>query len=50
MTSHIEHLVHHVRPGDPLPDLTLLDTKGHEVALASLGGEETLIIFLRHLA
>jgi peroxiredoxin len=39
-----------LRPGDPLPDLTLLDTEGREVALAALGGEETLIIFLRHLA
>ena len=39
-----------LRPGDPLPDVTLCDTSGREVALGALGGEETLIIFLRHLA
>ena len=37
-------------PGDYLPDLALTDTHGHTVRLSSLGGEETLIIFLRHLA
>ncbi len=36
--------------GDPLPELTLIDSSGREFALAALGGEETLIIFLRHLA
>lgn len=38
-----------IRPGDPLPDVVLRDTRGHDVALATLGGEATLIIFLRHL-
>jgi peroxiredoxin len=37
-------------PGDRLPDLALTDTQGRTVRLSSLGGEETLIIFLRHLA
>ena len=39
-----------VRPGDPLPDLALRDTAARTVPLASLRGEETLIVFLRHLA
>ncbi len=37
-------------PGDRLPDLALSDTDGRTVSLASLAGEETLIVFLRHLA
>ena len=37
-------------PGDNLPDLALTDTQGRTLRLASLAGEETLIIFLRHLA
>lgn len=36
-------------PGDPLLDLALTDTHGRTVPLATLVGEETLIIFLRHL-
>jgi len=36
--------------GDRLPDLALADTAGHTVSLASLTGEEMLMIFLRHLA
>lgn len=36
-------------PGDRLPDLALSDTAGRTVSLASLAGEETLIVFLRHL-
>lgn len=39
-----------VSEGDPLPELTLTDSSGRDVALAALGGEETLIVFLRHLA
>ncbi len=39
-----------VRSGDPIPAVTLKDTRGESVALSSLGGEETLIVFLRHLA
>jgi peroxiredoxin len=36
-------------PGDLLPELALTDTAGRTVSLASLRGEETLIVFLRHL-
>jgi peroxiredoxin len=36
--------------GDRLPDIALTDTQGRTVTLATLAGEETLIIFLRHLA
>jgi hypothetical protein len=36
--------------GDLLPNLALTDTQGRTVPLATLAGEETLIIFLRHLA
>lgn len=36
--------------GDPLPALTLTDSSGGELDLAALGGEEMLIVFLRHLA
>jgi peroxiredoxin len=39
-----------LRPADRLPDLTLTDTRGRAVPLAALGGEQTLVIFLRHLA
>jgi hypothetical protein len=39
-----------LRPGDALPDLALQDAAGGAVPLAVLGGEETLVIFLRHLA
>jgi peroxiredoxin len=38
-----------VAPGDLLPDLALSDTAGRTVSLAALRGEETLVIFLRHL-
>ena len=37
-------------PGDVLPDVPALsDTAGRTVPLSALRGEETLIIFLRHL-
>lgn len=36
--------------GDRLPELALRDSSGSEVSLRALGGEETLILFLRHLA
>ena len=39
-----------VAPGNALPDLALSDTAGRTVSLASLQGEATLIVFLRHLA
>ena len=35
--------------GDLLPELSLTDTSGGAVPLRALGGEETLIVFLRHL-
>lgn len=37
-------------PGERLPDLALTDTGGRTVPLRALAGEETLIVFLRHLA
>ena len=37
-------------PGHKLPELAVTDTQGRTVPLSSLGGEETLIVFLRHLA
>ncbi len=37
-------------PGDRLPDLALSDTGGRSVPLTALAGQETLMIFLRHLA
>ena len=36
-------------PGQTLPDLALTDTAGRTVSLASLRGEATLIVLLRHL-
>ena len=40
-----------LRPGDPAPDVTLLDPSGAEVRLgALLRGEASVTIFLRHLA
>lgn len=39
-----------VAPGTLLPELALTDTAGRTVPLRSLGGGETLIVFLRHLA
>jgi hypothetical protein len=36
-------------PTDPLPDLALIDTHARRVPLSTLVGEETLIVFLRHL-
>jgi len=39
-----------VQPGDPLPDVALVDASGDRVALGAYGGEHTLLIFLRHLA
>lgn len=38
-----------IRPGDPLPELTLSAADGRAFGLASLRGETTLIVFLRHL-
>lgn len=38
------------RPGDPLPDVALRDAAGAAVPLAGFAGEDTLLIFLRHLA
>jgi peroxiredoxin len=37
-------------PGDRLPEVALTDTAGRTVPLAKLAGDETLVIFLRHLA
>lgn len=37
-------------PGELLPELALTATSGRTVPLRSLAGEETLIVFLRHLA
>ncbi len=34
--------------GDLLPDLSLSDSSGREVPLRALGGEQTLILFMRH--
>lgn len=39
-----------LRPGALLPELALSDTAKRTVPLRSLAGEETLIVFLRHLA
>ena len=39
-----------IAPGTPLPDLALSDTAKRTVRLASLHGEATLLVFLRHLA
>ena len=36
--------------GDRLPDLTLLDPAGAPVSLGTFASEDTLLIFLRHLA
>lgn len=38
-----------LRIGDQLPGIALQDPEGHPVSLASLTGEPTLLIFLRHL-
>lgn len=38
-----------IAPGDGLPDVTLTASDGRSVDLASLRGEATLLIFLRHL-
>ncbi len=38
------------QPGDLLPGLALSDTAGRTVRLAALRREETLVVFLRHLA
>jgi hypothetical protein len=39
------------QPGEVLPDLpALTDTDRRTVPLSALRGEETLVIFLRHLA
>lgn len=37
-------------PGDRLPDLALSDTAGNTVSLSACAGQDTLMIFLRHLA
>ena len=39
-----------VGAGDRLPDLTLRDPAGSPVSLAAFAKEDTLMIFLRHLA
>ena len=39
-----------LRPGDALPDILLLGIAGDEVSLTDFRGEDTLLIFLRHLA
>jgi hypothetical protein len=40
-----------LEPGDPAPDVALLDRSGAEVRFGSLlRGEATVAIFLRHLA
>jgi peroxiredoxin len=39
-----------LRRGDLLPEVLLVDTTGRTVPLAGLDGEETLLIFQRHLA
>jgi peroxiredoxin len=39
-----------LRPGDPLPDLPLLDATGAPVSLSAFRGEHVLLVFLRHLA
>lgn len=36
-------------PGDRLPDVPVVDPEGRAVSLARLGGEDMLLIFLRHL-
>ena len=38
-----------IQIGQKLPDLPLVSSRGDEVNLASLRGEATLLIFLRHL-
>ena len=35
--------------GQQLPDLPLVSSRGEQVTLASMRGEATLLIFLRHL-
>jgi hypothetical protein len=37
-------------PGDRLPELALTDTQGRTVPRSTLAREDTLIVFLRHLA
>ena len=39
-----------VAPGDLLPGLALTDTARRTVRLDELRGEDTLLVFLRHLA
>ncbi len=53
--ARLARLYPHIReaalaPGDRLPDLALSDTAGHSVSLADPAGQDTLMIFLRHLA
>ncbi len=38
-----------MRVGDPPPPTELIDARGASTTLASLRGEATLLIFLRHL-
>lgn len=38
-----------VSVGDPLPALTLAQSSGRQFPFSALAGEETLIVFLRHL-
>jgi len=53
--ARLARLYPHVRdprlaPGDRLPDLALTDTVGSAVSLSACVGQDTLMIFLRHLA
>ncbi len=53
--ARLARLYPHVReaplaPGDRLPDLALSDTAGNTVSLSAFVGQDTLMIFLRHLA
>ena len=38
-----------IKIGQRLPDLPLVSSRGEDVTLASMRGEATLLIFLRHL-
>jgi peroxiredoxin len=38
-----------IQTGQRLPDLPLVSSRGDEISLASMRGEATLLIFLRHL-
>ena len=38
-----------LRPGDPLPELSLVSPQDRRIPLRALLGEATALIFLRHL-